>query len=239
MIEFKKVKKYYERTIGLYEVDMQIKKGEVVGILGENGSGKSTMLKVMMGLTEVTFGEVSIEEKKPSELYERMAFITEEGSYFPNMTIGEYGEFLSVFYPKFDHERYRKLTDYFALSKLKKIKTFSKGEKSKVEIAAGFAKMADYILMDEPFLGKDMFTRKDFLKLMVSSLKEEETILISTHQLSEIENFIDRAVVLRDGTIKADFYLDDIREEGKSLPEKMMEILGYDENRYKRVFENQ
>jgi ABC-2 type transport system ATP-binding protein len=123
------------------------------------------------------------------------------------------------------------------LEDYKKIKTFSNGQKAKLEISAGFAKRAKYILMDEPFLGKDTLTRRDFLKLMISSLREDETILISTHQLNEIENFIDRAIILRYGLVKADFCMDEIKEQGKSLSDIMMEVTGYDENRYKSLFE--
>jgi ABC-2 type transport system ATP-binding protein len=238
MIEMKDVRKYYgTAATGLSRVTLEIKTGEIVGLLGENGSGKTTMLKAIMGLTELTEGQVLIDGKPPAEMYKDMAFITEEGSYFPEMTPREYGEFLSVFFDRFDTERYEKLLKFFELEDYKKIKTFSNGQKAKLEISAGFAKRAKYILMDEPFLGKDTLTRRDFLKLMISSLREDETILISTHQLNEIENFIDRAIILRYGLVKADFCMDEIKEQGKSLSDIMMEVTGYDENRYKSLFE--
>lgn len=156
-----------------------------------------------------------------------MAFISEEGSYFPNMTPYEYGGFLSDFIANFDIKRYNKLLNFFEIEPYKKIKTFSKGQKSKLEISAGFSKGAKYILMDEPFLGKDVFTRHDFLKLMASSLKQDETILISTHLIDEIENFIDRAIILRFGRIMADLYIDDIRKNDETLTSLMMKITGY------------
>lgn len=239
MIVLKDVKKYYGTiATGLSKINLEISSGEIVGILGENGSGKTTMLKAIMGLTELTEGQILIEGKLPIEMYNDMAYITEEGSFFPDMTPHEYGEFLSVYFKKFDIARYKKLLKFFDLDDYKKIKTFSNGQKSKLEISAGFAKRAKYILMDEPFLGKDMLTRRDFLKLMISSLKEDETILISTHQLNEIENFIDRAIILRYGLIKADFYIDELKEQGCSLSEVMMDITGYDENRYKVLFQD-
>ena len=97
--------------------------------------------------------------------------------------------------------------------------------------------MAKYTIMDEPFLGEDMFTRRDFIKLMASSLKQDETILISTHHISEIENFIDRAIILRYGRIKADFYMDDLKNEGKTLQTVMMEIAEYKEDKFRKLFE--
>ncbi|NMA94548.1 MAG: ABC transporter ATP-binding protein [Clostridiales bacterium] len=228
MIELKNVRRIYKGVeTGLYDESAIIKKGEIVGILGENGSGKTTMLKAIMGLLELDHGEVLIGGKKVESQYEKMSFITEEGSYFPHMTGYEYGKFLQDFFPKFDNNRFREIFKLFHLDPYKKIKTFSTGQRAKVEIAAGFSKGAEYIIMDEPFMGSDMFTRRDFLKLMISSLRSNETILISTHLIDEIENFIDRAIILKFGKIKADFYIDDIRHKGKTLEDMMIDIIGY------------
>ena len=238
MIELNNVTKYYRNQgLGLYKANVKINTGEIVGILGENGSGKTTMLKTIMGLGELKEGEILIEGKHPAQMYEKMAFISEEGTFFPNMTPYEYGIFLSDFINSFDMKKYNKLLKFFDIEYYKKIKTFSRGQKAKLEISAGFSKGAKYILMDEPFLGKDMFTRQDFLKLMVSNLKEDETILISTHLIEEIENFIDRAVILRFGRIVSDFYTDDIRSVGKTLATIMTEITGYEKDRYTSILE--
>jgi ABC-2 type transport system ATP-binding protein len=235
MIELRGVKKYYGRnSTGLMKESVVINTGEVVGILGENGSGKTTLLKAIMGLCELTEGEILIDGKPVHRMYDRLAFITEEGSFFPDMKPLEYGEFLSEFVPGFDMERYRKLLNFFDLDITKKIKSFSHGQKSKLEVSAGFSRGAEYILMDEPFSGNDVFTRRDFLKLMVSSLKDRETIIIATHLIDEIENFIDRAIILRYGRIKADFQIDEMRGQGKDLRAVMMGITGYEEDNYKK-----
>jgi len=236
MIELINVEKRYgTKSLGLYNESVTINSGEVVGILGENGSGKTTMLKAIMGLGEIQGGKILIDGRPVTEQYERMSFITEEGSFMPDMTPYEYGNFLAGFFPQFDTVRYNKLLEFFDIEPYKKIKTFSTGQKSKLEISAGFSKGAKYILMDEPFLGKDLFTRRDFLKLMVTSLKSDETILISTHLIDEIENFIDRAIILRYGRIMADFYIDDMRNKSKDLATVMMEIAGYKDDRYKDI----
>lgn len=237
MIELKNVSKRYGNNCqGLYSESVSINTGEVVGILGENGAGKTTMLKSIMGLCDIEDGEILIDGRLVFEQYDKMSFITEEGSFFPNMTPYEYGNFLSNFFPSFNIDQYNKLIKFFDVEPYKKIKNFSTGQKSKLEVCAGFSKGAKYILMDEPFLGKDMFTRRNFLKLMVSSLKNDETILVSTHLIDEIENFIDRAIILRYGMIKADFYIDDIRSSGKNLTDMMMEIMGYKEDYFKGLF---
>jgi ABC-2 type transport system ATP-binding protein len=236
MIELKNAKKYYNKKgLGLMSESTVINTGEIVGILGENGAGKSTFLKIAAGLLELTSGEVFIDGKHPKRNYDKISFITHEGSYFPWMTPYEYGEFLSYYFSRFNMERYNKLLKFFNLEPYSRIKTFSFGQKDKVEISAGFSKMAEYIFMDEPFLGEDIVTRRDFIKLMATSLREKETVLISTHHIDEIENFIDRAIILRYGRIKADILIDDIKSDGNTLSQIMLELSGYDENSYKRL----
>ncbi len=238
MIEFINVKKYYgTRTLGLMDESAVINSGEIVGILGENGSGKSTLLKLAMGLLELTSGQVLVDGCNPREMYDRMAFITHEGSYFPFMTPYQYGEFLCSYFEKFSWERYKKLISFFELDPRDKIKTFSYGQKAKLEICAGFSKMASYIIMDEPFLGEDIIARKDFIKLMAASIKEDETMLISTHHIDEIENFIDRALILKNGRIKADVLSDDLKMQGKTLAQVIMELADYKDNKYKGILE--
>lgn len=229
MIQLKDVTKYYGTIgLGLLDVNLEIAPGQIVGILGENGAGKSSLLKCIMGLTDLYRGSILIDGKSPDLVYDQMAFITEEGSYFPYLTPIEYGKFLNTFFSNFDKHRYYKLLNFFELNSSKKIKTFSKGQRAKLEVCAGFSKGAKYILMDEPFLGKDLLTRRDFLKLLVNELQEDETILIATHLLDDIEHILDRAIILKNGRLKANLLLDDIHSQNKSLTDIMVEVLNYD-----------
>ena len=116
------------------------------------------------------------------------------------------------------------------------MRTFSTGQKEKLEISIGFSRGCRYLLLDEPFLGNDVFTRRDFLRLMGDSLLDGETILLATHLINEIDNFIDRAVILKNGKIERDCLIDEIRAEGNTLEEVMREACGYDEERYRRIF---
>ncbi|MFB9275412.1 ABC transporter ATP-binding protein [Cohnella cellulosilytica] len=225
MIELKYVDKRYPTSNALLYVNgLKIPKGEIVGILGENGSGKTTLLKAIMGIGELQNGEITIEGEPVVRQYARMAFITEEGSFLPNKTPLEYAAFLSGFFPRFDQAYFQQLLERFELPARRKIRTFSKGQKMKLEMSAGLAKRPDYLLLDEPFVGKDVFSRRDSLKLMMSGLRGDETVLITTHLIDEIENVIDRAIVLHKGLIRADFLIDDLREEGKSLTDAMQEV---------------
>lgn len=238
MIELQYLEKWYTRqSISLYLDKLSFQDGEIVGILGENGSGKTTLLKAIMGIGELQNGQVRIDGRPPEEMYSRMAYITEEGSYLPHYTPDQYAEFLADFYPAFDRGRFERLLEFYQLERDRRIRTFSKGQKAKLEICAGFAKGAKYMVMDEPFLGKDLFSRQDFLKLMVSGMQGDEIILIATHFIEEIEKVIDRAVILQHGRVKADLIMDDLREEGGNLKAVMAQISGYTGNKYRSVLE--
>ncbi|MFD2117377.1 ATP-binding cassette domain-containing protein [Paenibacillus yanchengensis] len=230
MIELKFVAKLYPNNgLKLNINELIIPKGEIVAIVGANGAGKTTLLKAMMGLgnPSYNYGHILVDGKPVEKQYEKLAFITEEGSYFPSFTPKQYAQFLADFFPKFDYRHFTKLLAYFKLDENQKIKTMSTGEKSKLEISAGFAKRAEYTIMDEPFNGKDMFTRRDFLKLMVSQMREDDSIIMTTHIIDEIENVIDRAIILHKGLIKADVTMDELREEGRSLVELMATVSKY------------
>ncbi|CAI6082808.1 ABC transporter ATP-binding protein [Cohnella sp. JJ-181] len=224
MIELKYVDKRYPTSNALlYIRGLTINKGEVVGILGVNGSGKTTLLKSIMGIGELQNGEITIEGQPIQSQYARIAFITEEGSFMPGMTPPEYARFLASFFPRFDMEYFERLIRLYELPAGRRIRTFSRGQKMRLEISAGLAKRADYLFMDEPFTGSDIFARRDSLKQMMSELRGGETVLISTHLIDEIENVIDRAIILHQGLIRADLYVDELREAGKSLADAMQE----------------
>ncbi len=237
MVEVKDLKFSY--LVGmdiLKEVSFQVETGEIVGVLGANGVGKSTLLKLLAGILTPRGGSISIEGKPVQESYGKVAYISEAGSYFKDLTPKEFGAFLLDFFPDFDVSYYEKLVAYFQLED-KPIKNMSKGQKAKAEVAAGMAKRAKYMIMDEPFIGKDMFTRQDFMQALAGSLTGEETIFITTHEIDEIENFIDRALIIHDKVIVANVTMDELRQQGKSLTNFMKEITGYQDGNFAGLIE--
>ncbi len=173
--------------------------------------------------------EIKIDEKTPQQMAGKIAYISEVGTYFNDLTPRAYGDFLQDFFPTFDRPYFNMLLDFFHLEE-RLIKKMSKGQRAKVEIAAGMAKRTPYIIMDEPFVGKDMFTRQDFMQALSGTLSGEETIFITTHEISEIENFVDRVIILKENTIAVDISLDDLRQEGRTIQELMKDTIGYQEN---------
>lgn len=243
MIELKGAEKLYGRTRaqrekngkGFWATTLTIPDGQIVGLFGENGAGKSTLLRSIAGISDLTGGQILFDGAPVREHYAEIAFITGEGSYFPAMTPSEYGEFLSQFFPRFSAQRYASLLEFFDLDPQQNISRMSTGQRAKVEVAAGMSKRAKYLLMDEPFLGKDLFTRRDFLKLMAGSLRGEETIILTTHNVEEVESFIDRAVILHKGKLVADALLDDVRDDGQDLVGLLQSATGHDPQKYKAL----
>ena len=233
MVEIKKLYFTYPNyeTV-LEDINFSVPTGQVVAVLGANGVGKTTLLKIIAGLMVPDGGvQVMIDGKTPQEIAGKIAFVSEAGTYFNDLKPKDYGDFLQDFFPSFDRPYYDMLLEFFQLQE-RPIKKMSKGQKTKVEIAAGMAKRTPYIIMDEPFVGKDMFTRQDFMQAFAGTLTGEETIFITTHEISEIENFVDRVIILKENKVAVDMTLDELREDGKTIQSLMKETIDYEENNF-------
>lgn len=229
--------KYYGNCTALEKVYLKVGPGEIVGVLGDNGAGKTTLLKAIMNLVELNSGEITVDGKPVSgETYSKLSFITEEGSCFRELSAYEHDYFYRNMLDRFDSQRFYKLIDFFNLDPRKKVYTMSRGERAKLEMAIGFSKGAKYILMDEPFMGKDVFTRRDFLKLMIANLRDDESIIVTTHLIDEIQNILSRAVILKTGRKVCDITMSGLEEQGRSLYDLMKEIKDYKENRMDDTF---
>ena len=203
MLKLENVKKLYSNNRGLRNTTIEFQEGEITGILGRNGSGKTTLLKGILNLLPLDDGIITWNDKSVEEQFDKVAFITEDGSYFPYISSKEYGDFLSLYYPAFSKERYFELLDQFEVSKTDTIRTL--------------AMNAKLIILDEPFTTLDIYAKEDTVRQLIEQVKEDVIILISTHNIEEIEAVIDRCVVLDDGMIKEDITMDELNESGKDL----------------------
>lgn len=231
MVEINKVYFTYpnNKTV-LQNISFTVPTGQIVAILGANGAGKTTLLKLIAGLLVPDAGsQIMIDGRAPQDIAGKIAFISEAGTYFNELTPKAYGGFLKDFFPNFDMAYFELLLDFFHLEE-RPMKKMSKGQKAKAEIAAGMAKKAAYIIMDEPFVGKDMFTRQDFMQALSGTLSGTETIFITTHEICEIENFVDRIIILKENELVVDITLDALRQECKTIQELMKEVIGYRED---------
>lgn len=217
MLKLENVKRLYYNNRGLRNTTIEFHEGEITGILGRNGSGKTTLLKAILNLIPLDDGLITWNDKAVEEQFDKIAFITEDGSYFPYMSPKEYGEFLTLYYPAFSKDRYFDFLEQFEVSKTDTIRTLSKGQQLKVEISAGFAMNAKLIILDEPFTTLDVYAKEDTVRQLIEQVKEDVIILISTHNIEEIEAVIDRCIVLDDGIVKEDIMMDELNESGKDL----------------------
>ncbi|MGO0884117.1 ABC transporter ATP-binding protein [Clostridioides difficile] len=234
MIEIKNVSKTYKRMQGLKvkkidalkNVSFNIEKGKITALLGINGVGKSTILKAIAGLIKIDSGEILIDgEKMNKNIYNKLAFVPDVESHFSNTTIKESFEFMEIFYPRWNKEKSKEMMDIFKLNENEVIDNLSKGNIARVKLILGFCQDPDYILLDEPFTGIDLFKREEFIGVIAQYMKENQAIIITTHEIVEIESLVDEVIILDEGKIITSFNAEDLRErEGKSILDKMREV---------------
>lgn len=226
MIEVKHMTKKYGRKQVLRDVSFTANKGEITCLIGVNGVGKTTILNGIMNLTPMTSGEILIDGKKlTKEMYEKIAFIPDTMTMLPKMKIREAMQFMEDFYQSWNKERAEEIVKFFKLKKDDRISSLSKGNAAKVNLLLGLALDVDYLLMDEPFSGIDIFSREQIAEVFTSHLVEERGVIMTTHEINDIEHLIDKAVLLDDGVVYKEFNTEEMREEqGKSVVDVMREV---------------
>ncbi|GAA0431037.1 ABC transporter ATP-binding protein [Lentibacillus halophilus] len=226
MIEVKDMKKKFGRKSVLKGVSFTAEKGEITCVIGINGVGKTTILNAVMNLTPLNGGQILIDgEKINKHSYEKVTFIPDAIIMQPSMTIREAMQFMADFYDSWNQKRATELLAFFKLKEHEKINNLSKGNRAKVNLLLGLALDVDYLLMDEPFSGIDIFTREQIAEVFTSHLVEDRGVIITTHEISDIEHLIDKSVLLDDGVVVKEFHTEDMREtEGKSIVDVMREV---------------
>ena len=223
MLELRNVTKRYGRKVILDDISIQFKKGYITCLLGLNGVGKSTTMKSLMKLTPINRGDILVDGEK----------ITQKNinklSYVPDIPIHDLGwsalqnlEFAKVFYRDFDMDKAKRMIQFFKIPTDKKLKELSKGNLARFNIIVGVCQNAPYLLLDEPFSGIDVFTRQSFISLLKSEfLEENQTVIITTHEIDEVQDLADYVILLEDGKVFANFSKEEAKAEGLSIVEKM------------------
>ncbi len=226
MIDIINLSKKYGKVQALDDVSFQIKEGKIIGIFGINGVGKSTILKSIAGVIKPDKGKILIDgEEINHKLYNKIAFIPDVDTYFPHLTIKESLEFMKEFYINWDEEKAYNMLKIFNLTDDQMISNLSKGNRARVKIILGFAQNAKYILLDEPFSGIDIFKREEFIKAMVEYISPNQSIIITTHEIAEIEEIVEEVIILHDGKVAFNFNVEEVRQnENKSIVDKMREV---------------
>jgi len=226
MIEVKNVNKKYGRKQVLKDISFTAEKGEITCLIGINGVGKTTIMKAIMALTPINSGEILMDgEKITKESFEKITFIPDTITMLPQMKINKAFAFMADFYKSWNPQRAEELLQFFKLDPNERIANLSKGNTAKVNMLLGLSLDVDYLLMDEPFSGIDIFSREQIAEVFTSHLIEERGVIITTHEISDIEHLIDKAVLMDDGAILREFSVEEVREnEGKSVVDVMREV---------------
>lgn len=205
MIEFKNATKKFDEKTAVDCVDLTIPTGSCFGLLGSNGAGKSTMLRMISGVYEADGGEVLVDGKKiynNNEVKERIFFINDETIQFTSMTLKELKKFYKPYYPNFSEEIFEKLNSVLKLPEKRKLTTFSKGMKRQAVVIVGLACQTDYIMLDEAFDGLDPTMRIIVKRMIIDAMAERNlTAIISSHNLMEMSELCDTVALLHEGKI--------------------------------------
>lgn len=235
MLEISHISKKYGSKEALHDVSLTLPRGQIVGLFGENGAGKTTLMKCVLGLVRhegaVTLDGAAIDRTN----IDRLSFATCEHSFFPALSPKAHRDFYQAHFPRFNDRRFQALMKFFGLPMEKQLRAFSAGMKNQFEVIMALSQGADYILMDEPFAGNDVFNREDFYKVLLGILEEHETVLLSTHLLEEVKGFISRAVLIRKGELVGDCTVEELEEQGKDLMTYVKETYHYQDDRVSRA----
>lgn len=189
----------YKNVAVFKNISLNFKRGNVYGLLGENGVGKTTLLKLICGLQHPTAGTCTIDEFVPSErnpyFLQNIFFLPEE-VITDDTTPEKFVKKLGVFYPRYDHEYFLNLMNELEVDATKKFDTLSYGQKKKALLACALSLRTDYLLLDEPTNGLDIPSKALFRKVILQHCTDETTVIISTHQVKDVENLIDPIVIL-------------------------------------------
>ncbi len=195
----------YPKQEPLYKnLSLNLAEGSITGLLGKNGAGKTTLLKLITGLMRPQQGDITVNginsAKRLPELLEDIYFVPEE-FFFPSVTMHDYIKAHRIFYPKFDTDAMYNMLEEFELSPDKKLTKISHGQKKKFIISFALATNCSLLVLDEPTNGLDIPSKALFRKILAGSLSEEQLVVISTHQVKDVENLIDTLVMVDNGDI--------------------------------------
>ena len=226
LLECKHLSKSYGKKPALSDINLQIDGGHIIGLLGPNGIGKTTLIKLITGLLTPSAGEIYVNETPVGIESKKVISYLPDHTYLNDwMRVRDIIDYFDDFYEDFEPMR-----AYDMLAKLKinpsdKLKTLSKGTKEKVQLILVMSRRAELYILDEPIAGVDPAARDYILDTILSNYNEDASILISTHLISDVENILDEVIFLQNGTIRLHSSVDDIREkEQKSIDALFREV---------------
>ncbi|MBR4731924.1 MAG: ABC transporter ATP-binding protein [Lachnospiraceae bacterium] len=219
-------KNYGYGKLAVNNVSITLPRGKIIGLLGPNGSGKTTMIKMINGLLRPTEGEIRfLGEEIGPETKARISYLPDRTYLSPSDTISSILDYFEDFYEDFSRERAIKMLEDLQIDPRAKMKTLSKGTKEKVQLILVMSRDADLYVLDEPIAGVDPAARDYILRTILNNYHQNASILISTHLISDIEQVLDEVIFMRDGRLILYGSAPQIREQqGKSVDAYFREV---------------
>ena len=228
IIEIKGLTKTYSNKKALSNISLNMEKGKVIGILGPNGSGKTTMIKIITGILRESKGEVLIDGKAPGVYTKSIVSYLPDRNFLYNwMDIQDSINFYKDFYKDFDENKAYELLEFMKLKREMKITSLSKGMMEKLNLTLVLSRNAKVYVLDEPIAGVDPVARDQILDAIIKNYNKDGTMIITTHLVRDMENIFDDVIFLRDGEIHSMGNAEELREENNMQIDAL----------YKKIFE--
>lgn len=217
LLECKNLCKSYDEKQVLKDVNLKIPKGKIIGLLGKNGTGKTTLIKLINDLLTPTSGEILINGKKPGVESKKIISYLPEKTYIDReMKVKDAIKYFEEFYDNFDSEKAKKLLKDLDLDVNSKISKMSKGMQEKLQLILVMSRNAELYILDEPLGGVDPATRDYILDTILSNFSEGASVIISTHLIADIERILDEVVFIDKGQIIVTSSADELRNKEKA-----------------------
>jgi ABC-2 type transport system ATP-binding protein len=220
-LALRQVHKSFGSTIALDGVSLEVPAGVVCAVLGANGAGKTTAIRILLGLESADAGEAEVlgmsSRTHSLEIRQRVGYVAEKPPLYDWMTVEEIGWFAAGFYPTGYQPRYAEYIQRFGLDPRQKIRNLSKGMRSKVSLSLSLAHTPELLILDEPTSGLDPLVRREFLESMVDVAAQGRTVLLCSHQVAEVERVADVVAILLHGKLAAFERLDDLKRHTQEV----------------------
>ncbi|HZK21653.1 MAG TPA: ABC transporter ATP-binding protein [Oscillospiraceae bacterium] len=224
-VKLNNIQKSYSKKRVLTGIDFELYKGQIVGLFGPNGCGKTTLLKIIAGLIHDYKGALSIDGCTPSaETKQLTAFLPDKMFLFDWMTAGQAVSYFTDFYNDFNSEKAKELLDKFSLSEKEKVKNMSKGMQEKLLLSLIMSRSAKLFLLDEPLGGVDPASRESILNFIMENHSKDSTILMATHLINDLEQMFDRVIFIGNGKVLVDDSVENIKGRGISVEDAFKEV---------------
>ena len=221
VIRLTNVTKRYGAQTALDDVSFEVPPGVVFALLGENGAGKTTAIRVMLGLTEASAGHAEVlglkSHRDGLEIRRRTGYVPEQPTLYDWMTVAEIGWFTAGFFGDGFLPHYHRLAEGFGLPMRRKLKALSKGMRAKVSLSLAMAHSPELLVLDEPTSGLDTLVRREFLESMVDQAAAGRTVLLSSHQIGEVERVADIVAIVHEGRLALVEPLDTLKQQVRQL----------------------